>query len=213
LSNDRREKTMKKQLALFALMVIINGNNAMEPESQEIISDLKELASALENNNILAIDAYFQKLPIAFNKISKFYEMDKILQQAFAAASPATKNAYRAIRQIATVKHRLSQKYPLASAKEISERALKELVKKGLEALPALKWLLEHEHVKDSGTALEIAIDDGFYQAAVLLVSHGSIITGYAKELAHLNANIPPIDDRYEKLLKDFEENQPKREL
>lgn len=132
---------MKKQLLILcAFLVIANTLNAMEKEKifsyktgfeapqqdpavidKKIIADIQAIALNLENNDISAMVANFQKLQIGsnlgFDTIIKHYGMIEIINKAYGLAKPATQSSFDAIMKITRVKRAIKQRYPLASKK------------------------------------------------------------------------------------------------
>ena len=167
---------------------------------EEIVLAYKAAIDAFKNNDVKALIRNFDRLPENMPQggeeyLAKSGITDDTIMNAIKAAHPET--------QVAFFKYVTKKENPKAYDEEIARLTLKRAMygKDKEMLLPAIKWLLEKEKVKDiNGEALGEAIDSGFYEAAKLLKENGSPVTAYAKSSAERMFRNKK-DDRFLKLL------------
>jgi hypothetical protein len=210
------ENNMKRQLvALFSLMAIANGINAMEknPATEkepaiEIASlqvQVREVSPGLLEEKILQI--VFEH--VVRNKSVKAIELllkeGKInIVRALSIAGGSGKIQIVLIKGFITL---IQQKNPNLTGKEILQKALAEVVPTGSKEV--LELFLKACSKDITGQALETAIGSGLYEKAQLLLQYDSPITDKAWQEAKkwsTDPNSP--NDQFEKLLQEKEKKQ-----
>ncbi len=167
---------------------------------EQVLNTIQDLIAAIKNNDIAKLKTSYQKMrsqaDISDDNIKKSIAESGIidtLQAEMLKAKPAA--------MLAVVKLDFQTENPSLTEQQIAQKILTNIAKEKdqIKALPLLKWAIEQEKMKDTtGAALENAIDNKWYEAAVLLEKSGALVTPFARELAEKvaqSANNP--DERY----------------